>query len=267
MIKAIFFDIDATSYIHAIHDSPKSTKLAFRKLKEAGMKIAICTSRSYQEMIHLPSHYWELMDAVVCLGGAQIYLDGKLVVNHPLDDEIEDVIRLLEEDHTTYRWTSSDGENCLNQHEQDIENLFQYLYQMIPPVKAYDHRELVHFLYYPKSEEVRQKAASLCRKNYHINLKKASEITAPNIHKGHGIIECAKLWGIQQNETAAFGDANNDLPMIQTAEIGIAMGNASDLLKQHADYITDSIENDGLYKACIHFGWIKEDEEHESNYL
>ena len=48
--------------------------------------------------------------------------------------------------------------------------------------------------------------------------------------------------------------------MIAYAGIGIAMGNATELLKQHADYITDTIENDGLYKACIHFGWIKEDE-------
>ena len=63
MIKAIFFDIDATSYLHAIHDSPESTKLAFKKLKEAGIKIAICTSRAYAELVHLPKHYFEMMDA------------------------------------------------------------------------------------------------------------------------------------------------------------------------------------------------------------
>ena len=51
---------------------------------------------------------------------------------------------------------------------------------------------------------------------------------------------------------------NNDLAMIKTAEVGIAMGNATELLKQHADYITDRIEDDGLYNACVHFGWIKE---------
>ena len=47
--------------------------------------------------------------------------------------------------------------------------------------------------------------------------------------------------------------------MIKEANIGIAMGNGSPLLKQAADYITDTIENDGVYKACVHFGWIKEE--------
>ena len=260
MIKAVFFDIDATSYLHAIHDSPESTKLAFQRLKEAGIKIAICTSRSFQEMEKLPAHYWELMDAVVCLGGAQIYLDGKLKVNHPLDDEIKEAIHLLEEDGAVYRWTSSSGLNCLNRHDEDIEGLFMRLYQMIPPVQNYENEELVHLLCYPNSEETREKIQKACRKNYYIQLKRASEITAPNINKGHGILQCAALWGIEQHEIAAFGDANNDLPMIETAHIGIAMGNATDLLKEKADYITDTIENDGLYKACIHFGWIREEE-------
>jgi len=118
MIKAIFFDIDATSYIHAIKDSPESTKKAFRKLKEAGYRLGICTSRSYPEMINLPEHFWELMDAVVCLGGAQIMIDGNLVVNHTLDDEIQSVIQLLDETSTPYRWVTSTSEGYLSQHDQ-----------------------------------------------------------------------------------------------------------------------------------------------------
>lgn len=267
MIKAIFFDIDSTTYIHAIKDSPESTKLAFRKLKEAGFKLGICTSRSYPEMVNLPQHFWELMDAAVCLGGAQILVNKQLVVNHPLDDEILDLISMLDETSTPYRYVCTNGEGYLSQRDQWVEDLNTFLYQMIPPVKKYSKEKLVHLLFYPGDEPLHQRLKEMCRKNTYIRLKRSSEITAPGIDKGHGIVECAGLWGIQQHEIAAFGDANNDLPMIQTAEIGIAMGNASDLLKQHADYITDSIENDGLYKACIHFGWIKEDEEHESNYL
>ncbi|MBE6108721.1 MAG: HAD-IIB family hydrolase [Erysipelotrichaceae bacterium] len=260
MIKAIFFDIDATSYIHAIKDSPESTKKAFRKLKEAGYRLGICTSRSYPEMINLPEHFWELMDAVVCLGGAQIMIDGNLVVNHTLDDEIQSVIQLLDETSTPYRWVTSTSEGYLSQHDQWVEDLNTFLYQMIPPIKKYNKEKLVHLLFYPEDEPLHQTIKDMCRKNYYLRLRRSSEITAPGINKGHGILECARFWNIEQNEIAAFGDANNDLPMIQTAEIGIAMGNATELLKQHADYITDTIENDGLYKACIHFGWIKEDE-------
>lgn len=260
MIKAIFFDIDATSYIHAIKDSPESTKTAFRKLKEAGYKLGICTSRSFLEMVHLPDHFWKYMDAAVCLGGAQIMIDGKLAVSHELDDEIQSVIQLLDKTGTPYRWVCSNTEGYLSQHDQWVEDLNAYLYQMIPPIRKYNQEKLVHLLFYPEDEPLHQTIKDMCRKNYYIRLRRSSEITAPGINKGHGILECAKFWNIEQHEIAAFGDANNDLPMIQTAEIGIAMGNATELLKQHADYITDTIENDGLYKACIHFGWIKEDE-------
>ena len=37
----------------------------------------------------------------------------------------------------------------------------------------------------------------------------------------------------------------------------IAMGNAYPALKERADYVTDSNVNDGIYKACVHFGWIR----------
>lgn len=258
MIKAIFFDIDSTSYLHAIHDSPESTKLAFRKLKEAGIKIAICTSRAYAELVHLPKHYFEMMDAIVCLAGAQIYVGGKLVVNHSLNDEIKDAIKVMDQHKLVYRWSAPDGTNCLNVKDQDIEDLFYRLYLMRPPVRPYQGEELVHVLYYNTDEQIRSEVLDHCKKNFHLVMSRASEITAPDVNKGTGIIECAALWGIKQNETAAFGDANNDLAMIKTAEVGIAMGNATELLKQHADYITDRIEDDGLCNACVHFGWIKE---------
>ena len=52
----------------------------------------------------------------------------------------------------------------------------------------------------------------------------------------------------------AFGNAENDLTMIRFAETGVAMGNAMDALKQQADWITGSNEQDGIADALAHFG-------------
>ena len=57
-------------------------------------------------------------------------------------------------------------------------------------------------------------------------------------------------------DTIAFGDAKIDIPMIEYCEIGVAMGNGGDEVKAAADYITDDVENDGLYKAFLHFKLI-----------
>ena len=54
----------------------------------------------------------------------------------------------------------------------------------------------------------------------------------------------------------AFGDGENDIDMLKFAGIGVAMGNSSDIVKAAADYVTDTIDNDGIEKALRHFGLI-----------
>ena len=49
------------------------------------------------------------------------------------------------------------------------------------------------------------------------------------------------------------GDGGNDTSMILQAGIGIAMGNAIDALKQQADYVTTSVDDDGILNALRHF--------------
>jgi len=62
--------------------------------------------------------------------------------------------------------------------------------------------------------------------------------------------------GITRDEVMAFGDGGNDLPMLIHAGIGVAMGNAEDEVKAHADYITDHVDEDGLVNALHHFGLL-----------
>ena len=55
---------------------------------------------------------------------------------------------------------------------------------------------------------------------------------------------------------SAFGDGENDVEMLSFAGIGVAMGNAVDVTKACADYVTDHIDCDGVEKALRHFGLI-----------
>ena len=59
--------------------------------------------------------------------------------------------------------------------------------------------------------------------------------------------------GISIEETISFGDGGNDIPMIEAAGLGIAMGNASDDVKAAADYITASVDDDGFAAALRKF--------------
>ena len=61
-------------------------------------------------------------------------------------------------------------------------------------------------------------------------------------------------YNILPDETMAFGDGGNDMTMLQHAGTGIAMGNAEDKVKAVADYVTDTVDADGIYKALKKLG-------------
>lgn len=75
------------------------------------------------------------------------------------------------------------------------------------------------------------------------------EVIPRRINKGQGIRDICTAIGISTKEVIAFGDAANDIPMLQTAGIGVAMGNAAQEVKQEADLVTLSNNEDGIAAA------------------
>ena len=62
--------------------------------------------------------------------------------------------------------------------------------------------------------------------------------------------------GISWEETMAFGDGENDMPMLVKSGVGVAVANAKDNVKEAADYIAPSVDEDGVAEALRHFGII-----------
>lgn len=62
--------------------------------------------------------------------------------------------------------------------------------------------------------------------------------------------------GISAQETAAFGDSENDLEMFDMVGYSIAMGNGNDTIKQASDYVTDPVDDNGIYNGLKHLGLI-----------
>lgn len=79
------------------------------------------------------------------------------------------------------------------------------------------------------------------------------EINAAAATKGNALLQLAKHLGLKPEQTMAMGDGSNDLSMIEAAGVGVAMANGMDILKQKADYITRSNEEDGVAAAIWHF--------------
>jgi len=75
------------------------------------------------------------------------------------------------------------------------------------------------------------------------------EIIPAVINKGQGIRDICGVLGIDTENVIAFGDAENDIPMLRTAGMGVAMGNAAEPVKAAADMVTLSNNEDGIAAA------------------
>ena len=75
------------------------------------------------------------------------------------------------------------------------------------------------------------------------------EATAPGVDKGSGLLKLCEIMNIDPQRVLAIGDSENDIPMLQAAGFGVAMGNATKSLKAVADWIAPPIEEDGAAVA------------------
>lgn len=75
------------------------------------------------------------------------------------------------------------------------------------------------------------------------------EINSPDASKGSALAALAARLGIRKDEVMAIGDNNNDLPMLEYAGTAVAMGNAIEKIKEQADFVTRSNDQDGVAHA------------------
>ena len=79
------------------------------------------------------------------------------------------------------------------------------------------------------------------------------ELVDKRCSKGLAMDQLIRHLGIPREETIAIGDGYNDIPMLEFAGLGIAMGNACDAVKAAADTVTDTNDNDGVAKALVRY--------------
>ena len=79
------------------------------------------------------------------------------------------------------------------------------------------------------------------------------EFSSPSATKGNAVRFLAEKWGINKEEIMACGDQDNDIEMLLAAGVKVAMGNATEDLKKIADYVTETVDNDGVACAVAKF--------------
>jgi len=86
----------------------------------------------------------------------------------------------------------------------------------------------------------------------------ATDLIPKGNGKADGIRATLERYGLKAEETIAFGDGENDIPMLKICGIGVAMGNSGQVVKEAADYVTLPVGEDGVCAALRHFGLLSE---------
>lgn len=260
MNKAVFFDLDGTLWDENAK-IPDSTKEALRLMKENGIALFICTGRcgayiTNQDLLELP------FDGIISGCGTRVTYDNRVISYKKLSaEEVKKAVDVFEKyDIPVFL----EGIHHYYLEKSNYERI-PFLGSLLQDVGE----NLVGVKNHEMNWEVSKFAAFACNEHTDAAIAELSDIYDIFVHGGvmiEGIpkgyskaaalqLVCEKL-EISRENTYAFGDSPNDAEMLRFVGHGIAMGNGMQGAKDAAEYITASLLEDGIFKACKHYGLI-----------
>lgn len=277
MGKIIFLDVDGTlvDYENRI---PESAVRAIRTARKNGHKVYVCTGRSKAEM---QPELWEIgLDGMIGGNGSYVEDQGHVVMHQMITlEKCSAIVDWLHERNLEFYLESNQGLFASEHFEERGEKTIQeYMRRkgetdaqkatvrntfvgMVFDGELYrnDVNKISYILNsYQDFLDTRERFWDMQNGTWGGKGEIAlfGDIGVANITKAYAIEELLKYLGADRADTIAFGDAKVDIPMLQYCAFGVAMGNGGEEIKNMADYITDDVEEDGLYKAFEYLGLL-----------
>lgn len=251
--KILFFDIDETLVSHKTFTIPESTKKALKQAKENGHLIFINTGRTKSL---IGDDIKELgFNGYVCGCGTYIEVnDEVLYVNRVNKEKYKDIINGLKK----YKLNAVlEGEEALYVDEDKEDDfVLSNLRKQNYPIKPYDLENMTFnkmFIRYENNEYIDDFCEDTKDIFDYIDYKGTRELVPKGHSKGSGIDFLLNHFNIDKEDTFAFGDSNNDIPMLESVKNSIVMGNGNPDLFEKASFVTKDINEDGIAHAMKHF--------------
>ena len=258
--KIAFFDIDGTTVITSEGFVRQSAAEALRRLRKTGIKLCIATGRP-------PVHTRIVSEAmggadykVACNGCIVVDREGKIVSGAPLSQETFDKIcQYAEETGAGLAFHFSEQTYIYHQEERVVKHYSQVkegaeVYRFCPGKDRHLQEEFGKLPFnalviVDDPQALKNYVDTLDNMRYDQPWPNQFDVFCGGQSKAQGIEEVLKAEGLTWDDVICFGDGSNDVEMLTKAGMGVCMGNGSDGAKAVADYITDTIDNDGLAKA------------------
>ncbi len=267
MGKVVFFDLDGT-IVDASNEICPSAIRAIKALRANGHKTAVATGRSGYEMVDFIKKYaLELFDIVLYNNGAQCEYQNDVLFRHPVDPtEVAAIIQIARKHgipygvSSEYEWRFSVEEHPA--FEQVSDGGFLKMPQRLDPDYHLGHNVyagmmLADMSVLPLFEPVLMDCEIVQGILVGGKISPHIDFWSKSITKADGIRNVLDLLGATMEDCVGVGDGFNDIQMLDQVGLGIAMGNAHPDVQKHANFVTKSIDQDGVEYAMRHFGFIK----------
>lgn len=262
-IKMIALDIDGTimKKDFTISDRVKS---ALKNASDAGIKVVLATGRMYSSTVDIAKELGLNTPIISYQGGLikEFYNSDKVLLHHTIEDTLSrDIIAELRKFEVQINLYLNDklyieSENALLTEYATKRNI---IYKKIDDFESLSNIYADKILAIHESADHTTKVLDYLRSRFEseLYLTKSTpfycEIADNKVSKGNAILHLASYWNIDKSQIMTIGDQDNDIEMISVAGFGVAMGNATNALKEVADYLTDSVADDGAAKVIEKF--------------
>ncbi len=255
MIKMVALDLDDTLLNSDIKISERNKK-AIRACVEKGVHVTVATGRMFRAATPFARDLSLTLPIITYQGALVKTLDDQEILHHVIEKEMAlHVIDFLK--HYKMQVNVYMADELYMEKMDEFGSRYVHLSKVkhqittfpdgmfTPPTKilmAGDARVL---------DEVQTEALQVFGKELTITKSKDYFLEFGNVHskKSLALDAVAKTLQIKPEEIMAIGDGMNDYDMLEYAGIGVAMGNAQQLLKEIASYVTDTNDQDGVAKA------------------
>ena len=259
-IKIVFFDIDDTLRASKTGFIPATIPTVFKQLREKGILTGIASGRGIFGVV--PEIRDLKPDFFVTLNGAYIEdKKGNIIYSDKIArDKVEEFIR----------WTKDVGIDygLVASHAAKLSTRTDMISQAIDPIYPdlevdpdfYQKEDIYQMWTFEDKGDDLHLSDSLADKLRMVRWHQHSSDVVPiSVSKATGVAKVVEHLGLKPENVMVFGDGLNDMELFDYAGISIAMGVSHEKIKEKADYITKTVEKDGIFDALEGFGMVEKE--------
>ena len=282
MYKLIAIDLDGTM-LNKYGIITQNTKDVIKKVQEKGIEVIIASGRTINSVKNFSKEI-NSENYFISGNGAITYdiKNDKILYENVLSkNKAQQVIKICEENSIYYSVYTENGiitknlnyntlyyyKENLNKEEkekthinivQDVYNYIEEKDEKILKIMICDNNQLVFKSILKKIKEITDieilDVSHMSRKLIEQGTEEIAleyfytEITSKNVDKWNALEMLIEMLNITKDEVITIGDNANDVKMIQNAGLGVAMGESAPYIKEQANIVTESNDNDGVAK-------------------